>query len=387
MTKSKFHIFNQSFSLLVLIISLLFAPFLLFSQNKPITVSGSVQFDVPGTKMQIFKGNGPDKVVVAEFDIDKENRFNQQLVVDEPGLYTLDCKKAEIVRFWAEDENIEVNFRGADTARVRGSTPFRMIKGGPKNEVINQLNFITQRYNLTLTATYANIRTLASASKEEKESLIKVQSEQIYNDYRERLAFLYQLYPDRTSMVAVLNYINYSKDRELIDKIAANIYAKHPGYAPLVTYYKVKEETAANARKMVVGAIAPDFEFPSPDGKMVGPKDYRGKILVIDFWASWCKPCVAEIPNLKKLHEKYKESGLEVLSVSIDKDSKEWLLALEKYAMPWKQVLAPKAGADITKLYQFNLIPFIIIIDREGRIIGKNQRGEALDSFIKEHIK
>jgi hypothetical protein len=90
---------------------------------------------------------------------------------------------------------------------------------------------------------------------------------------------------------------------------------------------------------------------------------------------------------LKKLHEKYKENGLEVLSVSIDKDSKEWLLALEKYAMPWKQVLAPKAGADITKLYQFNLIPFIIIIDREGKIIGKNQRGEALDNFIKERIK
>jgi thiol-disulfide isomerase/thioredoxin len=228
---------------------------------------------------------------------------------------------------------------------------------------------------------------LASVSKEEKESLTKTQSEQNYNDYRERLVFLSQLYPDRTSMVAVLNYINYSKDRELIDKIAANIYAKHPGYAPLVTYYKAKEETAANARKMVVGAIAPDFEFPSPDGKMVGPKDYRGKILVIDFWASWCKPCVAEIPNLKKLHEKYKENGLEVLSVSIDKDSKEWLLALEKYAMPWKQVLAPKAGADITKLYQFNLIPFIIIIDREGKIIGKNQRGEALDNFIKERIK
>lgn len=379
--------FKRSAFLKVLTITLLLIPSLLFSQNKKITVSGTVGFDVPAAKMQIYKGSGSEKVVLAEFDIDNENKFSQQIVVDEPGLYTIDCKKAEMVRFWAEDEDIEINFRGADTSRVKGNLQFRMIKGGPKNEVINHLNFLTLRHNLNSIASSANIRTLTSVSKEEKESLTKAQYDQNFSDYRERLIFLSQLYPERTSMVAVLNYFNYSKDRELIDKIAAKIYAKYPDFPPLVAYYKVKEEAAANARKMVIGATAPDFEYPSPEGKMVGPKDYRGKILVMDFWASWCKPCVAEIPNLKKLLETYKGNGLEVMSVSIDKDNKEWLLALEKYAMPWKQVLAPKAGADIMKIYQFNMIPFIVIIDREGKIIGKNIRGEALDSFIKERLK
>jgi len=102
------------------------------------------------------------------------------------------------------------------------------------------------------------------------------------------------------------------------------------------------------------------------------------KNLLIDFWASWCGPCRSEIPNVEKLYKGYKDKGLAVLSVSIDKSKKAWLKALEEENMAWPQVDAPKAGKQIMKDYQFSGIPYIILLDKEGKIIAKGLRGEQM---------
>lgn len=360
-------------------------PVLLFSQQKKIVVSGNVQFNEPKFKMQIYKTDGPEKVVVAEFDIDEKNNFRQEITIDEPGLYFIDCKKWESIGFWAEDENVEINFRGKDTAKiVIKNPPFHMIKGGPKNEVINHLNFINYRNYQSMIAISQISYKAAFATDLEKQNTTNNFYNASYEDQNARIKFLAELYSDRTSVVALLNFLSYTKDRELIDKITTKIYSNHPNYPPLLKFFKNKEEALVNAKKMAIGSPAPDFEYPTPDGKMVGPKNYRGKVLLIDFWASWCGPCIAEIPNVIKAYEHYKDKGLEVLSVSIDKDSGEWLKAIKKTGMPWNQIIATNSGKEITNLYQFSGIPFIVLIDKEGRIVQKNLRGPALENAIKE---
>lgn len=364
------------------------APALLFSQPKKIVVSGNVKFNEPRAKMMIYRTDGPEKIIIAEFDVDVNNNFRQEITVDEPGLYYIDCKKWESIGFWAEDENVSVNFRGMDTAKMKiKNPPFHIINGGPKNEVINHLNFINFRnYQMMIAVSQAAYKA-SFATDLDKEKTTSAFYDANNQDMRDRIKFIAELYSDRTSVIALLRFLNPEKDKELLDKIYATINSKYPNYAPLQKFLRDKEIAAANAKRVSLGSPAPFFEYPTPDGKMVGPKDYKGKVLLIDFWASWCGPCIAEIPNVKKVYEMYKDKGLEVLSVSIDKGSAEWLLALDKIKMPWKQVLATNAGKEITSLYQFSGIPFIVLIDKEGRIVQKNLRGASMENAIKELLE
>ncbi len=373
-------IIKQYLLALVLIASI--TPAALFAQQKTIVVSGSVQFDVPGVQMQIISGSGPEKRVIAEFDLDQNGRFRQEIAVDQPGVLTIDCMRTELLNFWAEDENIEVNFRGADTAKVK-SASLTTIKGGPKNDLMNLINHNVFLNRQMSNSTSAVLRSIVYTSPTERDNVTRAISNLNTQDLKDRMIFLSELFPATTSIVAVLNYFNYGRDRDVIDKIAAKIYANYPSYPPLDAFFQAKEAAAERVRKMAIGATTPEFAFPTPDGKLLGPKDYRGKILIIDFWASWCGPCIAEIPHLKKLYENYKDKGLEILSVSIDKDSKEWLKSIETIQMPWEQILSPNAGRELMTLYQFSMIPFIILIDKEGKIVNKHLKGEALETAIK----
>ncbi len=381
--KSKVKIFVVSALLMVITLGVASA------QGK-ITLKGHVQFEQPGAMMEVYKYDGSEKITVATFDVDKDNNFNYELKIEDPGLYHLDCMKWESVSFWAEDEDIEVNFRGRDTARMIIKNPlFHQIKGGPKNEVINHLNYVNHRNYQMMIAISQTVYRSSFTSDKDKDNANKALFEALSKDYDERISFLANLYSDRTSVLAILQPMatNYDRNREQIEMIFDNLLNLYPNYQPAL---KLKERIARNLelkKKMEVGVTAPDFSYPTLEGKSLGPKDFRGKVLLIDFWASWCGPCRAEIPNLKEAYAMYKDKGVEFLSVSIDKKPEDWKKALTQEEMPWPQILAPNSGKEITELYQFSGIPFIVLIDKNGRLVGKNLRGQALKEAIEEQLK
>jgi thiol-disulfide isomerase/thioredoxin len=363
-------------------------PLFIAAQNKTITVKGNVQFNEPKFKMELYRFNGNEKVVVGEFDVDANNNYEFKFEVKVPGLYHLDCKKWERISFWAEDENVTINFRGADTAKIKiKNPPFHMIYGGPKNEVINQYNFLSYRnYQQMIAISQAGYRA-KFVNEKQKDSTISALYESLNEDMSSRVRFLADMYSDRTSVITFINMLDPKRDAELINKITKNIFDKYPGYAPLTALLKDRKAKEELAAKVAIGVKAPDFEYSTVDGKKFGPASFKGKILIIDFWASWCGPCRAEIPNLKKTYEKFKNSNVAFLSVSIDKDTNAWKKALSEEKMPWNQVLAPEAGKEITQLYQFSGIPFIIMIDSEGKIYRKQLRGEKIEQAIEELLK
>jgi peroxiredoxin/uncharacterized protein (DUF4415 family) len=132
-----------------------------------------------------------------------------------------------------------------------------------------------------------------------------------------------------------------------------------------------------------IGKIAPTFTLPNETGKLVSLESYRGKFLLIDFWASWCGPCRAENPNLLKAYQSYHDKGFEILSISMDKDSTNWLKAIKEDRLPWTQVSDLKANDSLlTTLYGIKIIPLNFLLDKEGKIIARNLRGPDLEKVL-----
>ncbi|NOU59318.1 TlpA family protein disulfide reductase [Marinifilum caeruleilacunae] len=352
--------------------------------DNTITIKGKVQFPDNNFKMTIVKRSGFEKEIIDSVELNADNTYEFTMNVDKPGVYTLDCQKWQSVQFWAEDEDLEIDFRGQDTAKIKiKNPPYVYINGGPNNEVMNLLNFNNYRsYQGMIAAGKVIYKASLSDSKEWKES-----AAQGYNRNYEQsdayFRYIAEHYADRNSILSVLGSLRKESDKELKEKILKTLEAKNPNYQPLLDVKKEMAEAQEARERMMEGKVAPDFSFPTKSGdRTYGPKDFRGKYVLIDFWASWCGPCRQEIPHLKKEYEKYHDKGLEMLSVSIDQSKNAWMKAMRKEKMPWPQVQAPKAGKEIMKEYQFSGIPFIVLLDKEGKIVGKNLRGEKLEKLL-----
>ena len=146
--------------------------------------------------------------------------------------------------------------------------------------------------------------------------------------------------------------------------------------------YQEALKQIAKHRELAMGAPAPAFTLPSDKGKQIALKDFRGKYVLLDFWASWCGPCRGEIPNLKKAWTKYHPKGLEIVSITIDRKEDDWRKALAEEQMPWTQLNG--RGSKISEQYNVQGIPHILLIDRKGKIVGINLRGEKLEEKLQE---
>lgn len=354
--------------------------------QKTITIKGKVQFPFNQFNMEIVERNGFDRIVLDSCKVKEDGTYEFTMKVDRPGVYTLDCQKWQSVQFWAEDENLEINFRGYDTARIKvKNPPYVYINGGPNNEVMNLMNWDAYRNYQLMIGVSQGVYRIPGIDDATKQDV----SGKFYNMLAEessaRMRYLAEHYADRNSVLAVLGSLRGAANEELVEKVLAQLEAKNPNYAPLVKFKKDRAEAKAQQERLAEGKKAPEFSYPTPDGKQnLGPQDFKGKILVLDFWASWCGPCRAEIPNLKEAYKNYHDKGVEFFSVSIDKDEAAWRKAMKEEAMPWHQAQAPGAGKDVMKLYQFSGIPYILILDKDGKIVAKNMRGKALTDKLDE---
>ncbi len=157
---------------------------------------------------------------------------------------------------------------------------------------------------------------------------------------------------------------------------------------------KAEEEAQKRFQSMAsefVGEPAPDFSFETVSGQKGRLSDFRGKYVLLDFWSTWCAPCVHEIPNLIHIHEKYGDRGLVMISVSNDAKVKKWTGAqLSEYAnekgMKWMQILDDLDGS-IFNLYRINFVPNLFLIDPQGKVIERQKlRGEELKKTLAQYL-
>lgn len=141
------------------------------------------------------------------------------------------------------------------------------------------------------------------------------------------------------------------------------------------------QQRLANRLRTAVGAPAPEFSLPDPSGKLVTLADLRGQYVLVDFWASWCKPCRAENPNVAKAYAAYHSKNFTVVSISLDSQSARaaWLKAIQDDNLIWPQVSDLKGfNNEVAQQYVISSIPQNFLLDPQGRIVAKNLRGDAL---------
>ena len=132
-----------------------------------------------------------------------------------------------------------------------------------------------------------------------------------------------------------------------------------------------------------------DLGLPGPQGQTVWVGDYVGqnKLVLIDFWASWCGPCIRELPNVVKAYERFHDKGLEIVGVSLDKDKASWLAAIEQTGQKWPQMSDLKGWDCLgAQFYGIQSIPANVLIDEHGKILARDLRGDALLEEIESRL-
>ncbi len=146
-------------------------------------------------------------------------------------------------------------------------------------------------------------------------------------------------------------------------------------------------ETLLFSLKLRVGAEFPDFKAKDIDGKSLSLDQFKNKIVLLDFWATWCPPCVDEMPTIVKTYKKYHARGFEIIGINLDYDENKFLRFMEDNGMTWQQYFDGKGGQNkLARKYSIDSIPATFLVGTDGKIIAKNLRGSSLEEAVKKAV-
>ena len=339
-----------------------------------------VKYAVSGT----YSANGKKvylKDQLTEKNIDStlvaDNKFSFKGTADKDALMAVKTQKGNLsMKFFNDGTPVIINFN--DTT----------LKGSPLNERLAKLNHEMEIPQRRFEAKTANMT----------EAEIEAHGEELMDEMNMVIdgmqAFANKVFmEERNSLIPVAfsMFYFYVNGLEAYDELVKEgvVFANHPYLKKSRNEVESILKPKEGPKTAFIGQQYTDLEMADPDGKMhkISELVGEGKYVLVDFWASWCGPCRAEMPNVLEAYNKYHDKGFEVVGVSFDQKKEAWVKAIGQLKMPWLQISDLKGWkCAAAPIYKIDGIPDNILIDPQGKIIDRGLRGKMLHKRLEKHL-
>jgi len=358
-----------TFTITALLISILS-----FAQNPiNVTITGNIfNTDIDSVSLSQFYGSHYKDYV--KVPLSKKGDFSIKATLPSPDYYVLRVGDQNVNLILRNNSNIKLYGDGSNISE------FCNIVGSDESSNMNNFIKVLTVWNMRRDSAIALIQKNPNRQDEISKSMSME-----FNTFQSNLQSFVAQNQNSAALMPVISTLDIENDFATYESIVTQLntaFGESPAVQQAYNNYLQAKARKEALNLLAPGKIAPDFEELKTDGKTTMKlSDLRGKVVLIDFWASWCGPCRKENPNVVKTYEKYKEDGFTVMSVSLDRDKAAWLAAIEKDKLVWPNHVSDlqQWSSKVAQLYQVKGIPFTVLIDQEGKIIKTNLRGEALE--------
>jgi len=283
------------------------------------------------------------------------------------------------VQFFVENSNIQIliDMKNIGQAKVTGSKENEIFM-----EFMNEFEKFAQQQK-RLIDSYV---TMSASSKSAPDALTKIrtQMEELEKNRNAYMISFVQKYPDKISTAYLVSTsMMHILDREQLDQTASGFDAK----TDQSQWVKMLKEQIAWFKRLDIGQTFPDITLKTPDDKPISISDYagKGKYVLLDFWASWCAPCLKANPYLVDLYQRYNDKGFEIVGISLDQNKEAWIKAIKKYYLTWPHMSDLKSWESAAAMrYSVKEVPYTVLLDKDGKIIAKRLNIEDLTAKLAE---
>lgn len=345
------------------------------SEKPSYEITGTVSADANGKYVYLYNYPYSEEAVALDSALVENGTFSLKGAAVAPELCVLvnpaaEGKAAEVA-FILENARLSANL-GAESS----------VTGSVENDAYNQLHQELRQLNSQLKQLTADMKS--------EDATVVADAEKKYEALEKEATAKSKAYIE-ANLSSKLAALVFSDNRyNLTEEEQNNILAKAdaafkavPGIDKMIKHLEILKNSA-------VGKKFIDFEMADPKGKMHKLSEYvgNGKVVLIDFWASWCPPCRREMPNLVKAHKEYKSKGFDIIGISLDSKADAWEKGVKDLGITWPQLSDLKGWKNSgAALYGVNSIPHTILVDKDGTILAKNLHGDELEAKLKEVLK
>jgi peroxiredoxin len=344
------------------------------TEGSKVVIKGNLQ-NAPVGVVVLSQYTDSRPKVLDTLEIEPNGDFTYEFdSIGTPTFYELNLYGQRVVKLALFKENVEVKFNFSDptSLQIEGSQDSKeMLKLEKLMEAYQvQVNQLNERYYEAMS------KNNADAIRQIQLDAMNLEAQQVVN-----VKEMIESMGNSFASLAAIGLLNPQNDFPFIDALITKLNEKYPGTIAIMQMKQQLDEM----RALAVGQVAPDIVLPDPNGKTTKLSDLRGKYVLIDFWAAWCKPCRQENPNVVRLFNQYNSKGFEVFGVSLDRSREDWVKAIADDKLAWTQVSDLQYfNSSAAVLYQIQAIPATYLVDPTGKIIAKDLRGPSLEAKLAE---